>query len=363
MEKGLYIHVPFCVKKCEYCDFYSLPFSSSAADEYLNSIISEMQKYKGHKVSTLYIGGGTPSLLGANRIARLLSETNRIFGDFTESTVEVNPTENLYDFFVAAKQNGINRVSVGMQSADDRELISLTRRHTAADTERTVNDALRAGIDNISLDLMLAIPLQTEKSLTKSIQKAVQLNPRHISAYILKTEVGTPFYKKRALLDLPDDDKAADMYLQAVAELESAGYLQYEISNFAQPGFESRHNINYWKCGEYIGIGPAAHGFLDGTRYKYEKSLEKFLQNPTPVSLGVGGDRDEFFMLNLRLRDGLDIAHFSEKYNLSPKDAFYEKAEIYSRAGYLTLQNGTIRLTASGFLVSNTIISELLAVI
>jgi oxygen-independent coproporphyrinogen-3 oxidase len=260
---GLYIHIPFCTRKCAYCDFYSVTADDTLMDTYLlalcNSLQEWSQKLGGRNAQSLYLGGGTPILFGARRLCTLLNECKRHFGlEQAEITLEANPNHTDYETLLALRHAGYNRISFGVQSAVDDELKQLTRSHTAEQAEAAILAARQAGFENISADLMLAIPGQTQESMRQSVRFLSALGIQHISAYLLKIEEGTPFYERRAALPLPNEDETAELYLQAVTALEEAGYQQYEISNFAKVGFACRHNLLYWDCQEYLGLGPAA---------------------------------------------------------------------------------------------------------
>lgn len=352
--KGLYLHVPFCASKCSYCDFHSACGDDALMDSYCDALCREMENHRGQVVDSLYIGGGTPSLLGAERIAKVLEAVHKNFTLSGEATMEANPADDLYEIFKAAKQGGINRISMGVQSGIGEELKILSRRHGVYEAEKAVEDCRRAGIHNISLDLMLGIPLQTPETLHKSIEFLVGLEPKHISAYILKLEEGTPLYKSRGTLPFPDEDTTADLYLQTVKELAEKGFSQYEISNFAVEGYESQHNLKYWRCQEYVGIGPSAHGFLDGKRYFYPADTEGFIKKPQIIPDGEGGGEEERFMLGLRLTEGVDIEDF-------PHLKLKEKAEIFVKHGLCRLEENRLSLTSQGFLVSNEILAEFLS--
>lgn len=362
---GLYIHIPFCKSKCPYCDFFSGKASERDYEDYTcflsDKIIMWGQKCKKCIVSSIYFGGGTPSILGAERLASLLSiiKTHFKVADDAEITVEVNPDSGKVLDFCLLKESGFNRISVGMQSAVEAELKALGRIHSADDAMITIKRAKNAGINNISLDLMLGIPYQTDESLKKSIEFCASCDVTHISSYILKIEAGTKFEKMKDKLLFPNDDRQAQLYLLAVDTLEALGYKQYEISNFSKPGFESRHNINYWKCGEYIGIGPSAHSFFEGKRFYYNRSLKNFADDKINFDC-FGGDKEEFIMLSLRLKDGLKFKEYKEKYN---EDFPCDKLQIikkYSKLGYMELNDTGCSFTPKGFLVSNTIISKLI---
>ena len=366
---GLYIHIPFCAGKCPYCDFYSLAAEDETFRAYtaaaVNSIIRWANKLS-RPFDTLYFGGGTPSLIGAERLADLAETAAAAFGtvNMPEITVECNPSnvgaENARFDFERLKQAGINRISLGLQSAVDTERTALGRKGTAADTVRAIQRAKAAGITNISLDLMLGIPGQTQDSLKRSVDFCAAAGITHVSAYMLKIEEGTPFAARKGLLNLPDEDKVCDYYLQTIEELEQAGFKQYEISNFARPGFASRHNLKYWHCEEYLGIGPAAHSFIDGRRFYYERDLEAFLNGCAPVQDGEGGGFEEYAMLRLRLNEGLKESETLDKYGFGIPETMRERAKIYAEQGLLNLDVKGIYFTPKGFLLSNKIIGELL---
>ncbi len=359
-KRGLYIHIPFCATKCAYCDFYSFTPCDEIIDRYLNAIIRELDNYKDFEVSTLYIGGGTPSIIGEKRLGFLLNEISKRFGSFEEATIEANPADNLLELFKVTKRGGINRVSLGVQSAIPEELALLSRRHTNSDVLRAVADCKTAGITNISLDLMLGIPNQTEQSLQESIDFLCKLDPTHISAYILKLEEGTPLFKIKDSLNLPDSDRVADLYLMAVELLKAKGYGQYEISNFAKNGYESKHNLLYWQGNEYIGIGASAHGYLNGKRYYYPRDIDGFIGGVSPVFDGEGGSVEEYLMLRLRLREGVDYNTLEQRFNISCQ-CIKAKAEALAKHGLTTTTEQGFALTEKGFLVSNSVILEILS--
>lgn len=359
LERGLYIHIPFCASKCAYCDFYSFKPQGEIIDQYLSATLRELDKYKGYKVSTLYIGGGTPSLIGEERLEFLLGEISNRFGSFEEATIEANPADNLLEFFKTAKKGGINRVSLGVQSANIDELALLSRRHTNDDVLRAVADCKAAGITNISLDLMLGIPNQTEQSLKKSIDFLCELEPKHISAYILKLEKGTPLFKAKDTLNLPDEDEVSDLYLTAVQLLQERGYNQYEISNFAKNGCESKHNLLYWQGNEYIGVGASAHGYLNGKRYFYPRDINAFLGGVSPTFDGEGGSLEEYLMLRLRLSNGVNYNSLQKRFNLSC-NGIKNTAQGLAKHGLITATEQGFALTPKGFLVSNSVILEII---
>lgn len=365
--KGLYLHIPFCKKKCAYCDFYSACVSDGMLDSYTESLIREIKNWGGvlrrPVFDTVYFGGGTPSLLGE----RLAAVADAVYSAFeitsgAEITLELNPTgdsSKTSDFMKTARKSGINRLSVGAQSGSDRELKLLGRTHTAADTLAAVSAARKAGFDNISLDLMLGLPGSDIGTLSKSIDFVLSAEPEHISAYILKIEENTYFYKMRESLSLPDDDSAADQYLYMCERLEKSGYTHYEISNFCLTGRESRHNLKYWRCREYLGIGPSAHSFINGKRFYYPRDMKAFIKGTKPVYDGNGGDAEEYIMLRLRLAEGLDIKELESRFGINA-DKIRKAVVPLKKAGFLKTGDSTIRLTDKGMTVSNSIITKIL---
>lgn len=360
---GLYIHIPFCDSKCAYCDFYSVA-NKNEYDYYTQKLIEKIILYSkkyNRVVETIYFGGGTPSVLGTERLCLILMaiKSNFSITNNCEVTVEVNPCSAERLDFTVMKDCGFNRLSIGMQSAIDSELKLLSRRHSAQKARETVFRAQKSGFDNISLDLMLCVPTQTKNSLTESIEFCKDCDVQHISAYILKIEEGTEFYKNRNSLDLFNDDEQAMLYLHAVEELEKYGYHQYEISNFSKLGYEGKHNLKYWRDEEYLGIGPSAHSFIDGKRFYYDRSFEKFY-NDEIVEDGIGGDIEEFIMLKLRLKEGLDLSELSVKFNYPISDNFKNRIMTLKNQDLIEYSDDIIRLTKKGFLVSNSVINYIL---
>ena len=365
---SIYIHIPFCKSKCPYCDFYSAqPRGDSALEQYEKAVCARLFSYGGKyghpAVGTVYFGGGTPSVFGADRLCRVLGAVRaafRISAD-AEITAECNPGDVDAAFFETLRAGGFNRISMGMQSANADELRVLGRRHDAETVRRAAQAAREAGIGNISVDLMLALPHSNCGLLGRSVDFCAALGADHVSAYILKIEPGTAFAAQAETLGLPDEDGAADQYLFAVDRLKALGYDQYEISNFARPGRESRHNLQYWRCGEYLGLGPAAHSFVDGRRFYFPRDLAGFLAGGAPVDDGPGGAFPEYAMLALRLTEGLRRKDCVERF--ADGDAQYEavrRAAAWLPKSLVLADHERIALTAEGFLVSNTILSEIL---
>lgn len=341
-RSGLYFHIPFCKSKCPYCDFYSVKFDEASAQQYVQEICDEIKQYQGI-FDTVYFGGGTPSILPPELIGKILDCARAQFeiSDDAEITVECNPSKDLSEDFKKYASYGVNRISVGMQSAVDSERFALGRVAGRNEVERTINYARQSGIENISLDLMLGTPKQTIESLDYSFDFIKSVGVPHVSAYMLKIEEGTKFFQMRDRLVLPDDDTVGEMYLKTVETLASFGIEQYEISNFAVPGFESRHNTKYWTLTPYLGIGKSAHSFWGGKRFFYDIEWNK-------IDDGTGGDKEEQIMLGLRLEKGIDKS-------LVDRD-FAE----FVKMGYVADLGERIALTPKGMLVSNTIINYII---
>lgn len=359
---GIYIHIPFCEQKCNYCDFYSI-CDKSEFDRYTEKLISVIMqsKYTDRVVDTIYFGGGTPSVLGEKRLVAILNTIKQSF-EITkdaEITLEVNPCSAEYIDFSVLKTCGFNRLSIGLQSSNEKELKTLGRRHSAKDAQDTVKRARNASFDNISLDLMLCIPHQTKNSLTESIKFCKDCGVEHISAYILKIEENTPFYIIKNELNLFNDDEQAQFYLHAVKQLDKFGYHQYEISNFSKPQYEGKHNLKYWHDEEYLGFGPSAHSFIDSKRYYYNRSLDDFY-NDLIIEDGKGGEIEEYIMLRLRLKEGLKLTNLKDKYNYTVKKSLLTMVEKLCDNQLVTFKNDTIALTTKGFLVSNSIINYII---
>ena len=361
-DLGIYIHVPFCGKKCSYCDFYSVDYTRHAAENYVSAVLRNIQYYSDRQrtVSTVYFGGGTPSLLAPEQLGSILGGIGNCFALDTQAeiTLEANPCtlneEKLYEL----RETGINRLSIGVQSMIDSELKILGRVHSAERAEIAVLDAAKAGFDNISCDLMIALPDQGTESLRYSIEQLTAMPVQHISAYILKTEEGTPFDCDDIKLRLPDEDVTARLYLEMVRILEERGFMQYEVSNFAVKGFESRHNCRYWKCEDYLGIGPAAHSCYNGKRFAVERDITGFIRDDVQ-SVTVTDESpcgyEEFAMLRLRLKEGLRFSDVPEH-----REKIEGKLLPLIREGYAGTDGERVWLTPKGFLMSNSVIEYLI---
>ena len=352
--RGLYIHVPFCAKKCPYCDFYSLPISEQKAGEYKNAVIRNLSKYNKERFDTVYFGGGTPALI-YDKIKEILGAVN--FTENAEITVECNPESADETVLRELKNAGANRLSFGVQSLDGTELSALGRTHSAQNAIDVILLANSLGFENISADIMLGVPNQTLDSLEKTIEELCGLPITHVSAYLLKIEPNTVFGRKsKETADImPDEDLQSELYLRAVELLESRGFTQYEISNFAKAGFESRHNLKYWRAEEYVGIGPSAHSYHNGKRFAVSRNLAKFLEDNFQHEeiTDESPDKDEEkILLGLRLCEGVELSkrlseRLKKRLSLIPEE-------------YYRITNNRLSLTPLGFLVSNEIIATLL---
>ena len=366
---GLYIHIPFCKAKCAYCDFYSLAHSEEKMDAYVAALLHHLEEVApraaGMQVDTVYFGGGTPSYLGAARLCRILQTVLRRYdvARDAEITLEANP-DSAGDWKELRKlrRAGFNRLSLGVQSTDDALLRRIGRVHTYEQVQQAVTAVRKAKFTNLSLDLIYGLPGQTMEDWQRTLADAVALGPEHLSCYGLKLEEGTPLWQQRQTLTLPDDDAQADMYLYTVAALGGMGYEQYEISNFAKPGKESRHNLKYWRMEEYAGFGPGAHSDFGGVRYGYVRDIDSYIAGRLVLSESETDStlaRDyEYVMLSLRTAAGIDRQTFEKRYRqrFQPMEALFEQ---YEKAGLASRTEGGWRLTPKGFLVSNSIITAL----
>ena len=323
---------------------------------YVEALIKSLKLWGGklsRPINTIYLGGGTPSLLN-HRIIPLLDTVKSSFSvdDNAEITLGINPQSNIEEMLTYAKKAGVNRLSIGAQSGNDSFLKTLGRTHTAADTVNAVNTARKLGFSNISLDLMIGLPDSNLETLKRDLDFLLELKPEHISCYILKIEQNTAFYKFQNKLNLPNEDAVSDQYLFMCNYLKQNGFSHYEISNFCKNGYESVHNLKYWNCEEYLGLGPSAHSFLKGKRFYYPNDLKSFINGNEPIFDSIGGDKAEKIMLSLRLNSGIDTN------NLPPKAK--EKCLKFSKNGLGILSDNRFSLTDEGMLVSNAIITEIL---
>ncbi len=368
---GIYIHIPFCRAKCRYCDFCSHAPRDGEREAYVAALKSQIESYKprfeGYVAGTVYFGGGTPTLLPPRQLGDILDVLGKNIEIDAEAeiTTECNPATVDKSALEQLRSYGINRLSIGVQSLNDNELRSLGRLHTAEQFVRTFEDAREAGFDNISLDLMYGIPEQTSESWHATLDAAVALKPQHISAYGLRVEQGTPFGDMGDKLILPDENATVQMYLDAVERLEAAGIYQYEISNFACQGRESRHNIKYWRCEPYVGFGAAAHSCFEGYRYAAPGDVSAFVdgqwtEEASRISLNETDMESEYVMLVMRLKNGLCRADYISKFGIDPDQKYSSRLQKYVREGYAQIDEKGYRFTLRGMLVSNYILADIL---
>ncbi|MEL4106163.1 radical SAM family heme chaperone HemW [Oscillospiraceae bacterium WX1] len=370
---GVYIHIPFCAGKCAYCDFYSLSGHEKLMPVYQHALLSHIREYgpqlDGYLTDTIYFGGGTPSIYGSDRLIALfdaLKKYGHVLLD-AEVTTEVNPASITKADLLRLRRAGFNRLSIGVQSANDALLKSLGRKHTFADAEETVKNAREAGFDNISIDLIYGLPSQTRDDWADTLGRAAALKPEHISCYGLKIEEGSQLYIYKDSPFLPDDDTQADMYLYAVETLSRFGLKQYEISNFARRSYESRHNMKYWFGDEYLGFGAAAHSYIGGKRYNHIADLEKYSDNiiagrpVVDMTEEISGFElaGEYLMLRLRTTHGISEKEYYDIYPCS-MDSTVKLLRFYESKGWASFSEGRWSFTPLGFLLSNTLIGQIL---
>ena len=371
---GIYIHIPFCASKCSYCDFYSLAGCDDLMPEYHKALIAHMEgsayAIKNYEVDTIYFGGGTPSYYGAENLIALL-DTLKANGNVrmdAEITVECNPDSVDLADLKLLRQEGVNRLSIGLQSTDNDLLKLIGRRHNFQQAVQTMQNARKAGFDNINLDLIYGLPSQTKNDWAETLAKVVGLHPEHISCYGLRLEEGTPMYADyHGSPILPDDDEQADMYCYAAEMLERYGYRQYEVSNFCAPGFESRHNLKYWNLEDYMGFGPGAHSCVGTLRYSFVRDLRQYIsgvdkqtsiideyQRIDPLERAV-----EYIMLGMRTVRGISEKDYRARCQ-SDWRPVYQTLLAFRQKGWAVEEEGRWQFTVPGFLISNTLIGLLL---
>lgn len=379
---AIYIHIPFCVRKCLYCDFLSAPASDETREQYVQALCREIREerksYVNYKIETIFLGGGTPSLLSGEQLDRILGTVFDAYqvADDCEISMEVNPGTVTKEKLKAYKRAGVNRLSIGMQSAVEEELQSLGRIHSSEDAFDTYELAIKTGFNNINIDLMSAIPGQTKESWKESLKRILDLEPApaHVSAYSLIIEEGTPFFEKTPTL--PDEDTEREMYKITNDILSESGYLRYEISNYAKPGFACRHNCTYWERGSYAGFGIGAASLVEQVRFSNTRNLKdylgKYLKNATVAikenrqELSVEEQMEEFMFLGLRMMRGVSAGKFSDLFGKTIEQVYPGIVEKYCRQGLLQKipEQGSgearIALTERGIDVSNVIMADFL---
>ncbi len=375
---GLYIHIPFCRSKCEYCDFCSfVPNNSAVIEHYTDALLLQMEDWRDkclpYEIDSVYIGGGTPTFLDMPHLQRIIEGVYRNFKvqKNAEFSIESNPATLKYEDMRRLRRLGVNRLSIGMQSAVPAELKALGRTHSVEESEQAYNEARRAGFDNISIDLMYGIPEQTVDSFMQSLSFAASRAPEHISLYALKIEDGTPFARRRETLALPGEDAEYDMYMRAVDYLDARGYKRYEISNFAVPGYESKHNLKYWHCDEYLGLGASAHSYFGRERFSATRVVRDYIDGleiiGSDINIITSCDKirsresmDEYVMLGMRLDEGISTREFDKRFGVSFKEKYGVLLDEYIKDGFVAFDGDRYRFTSNGMFVSNYILSSVL---
>lgn len=379
MELGIYVHIPFCVKKCSYCDFVSYPNKFELQEEYVKKLIEEIEDNKEllskNEITTIYIGGGTPSSIKPELIEKILNKIfeianieNKEKRESMEITIEVNPGTVNESYLQLYKNCGINRLSIGLQSTNNQILKTIGRIHTFEQFLNTYKAALEAGFKNINVDLMLGLPGQTISDLRKSLEDIVKLEPepQHISIYSLIVEEGTEIEKKinEGILELPDEETERNQYKYSKNYLELMGYKHYEISNFAKPEYESKHNTNCWEQKQYLGIGLAAHSYINGCRYSNTCDLNQYLNNKSGDIKTIHEKqtkedmKKEYMLLGLRKTDGISILKFKEKFGENPIYVFRKELQKLVDNGLLIIDLDNIKLTDKGLDFANIVWEE-----
>ena len=379
-ELELYIHIPFCVKKCAYCDFLSGPASNQQIEEYVQALIEEIRYYKEfvkkYEVSTVFWGGGTPSLLTGEQMKALMETLRQTFfiRQNAEITMEANPGTVTVEKLLACQKAGINRISFGLQSVNNEELKMLGRIHTYEEFLESYEAARKAGFQNINVDLISAIPKQTVRSWEQTLQTIISLQPEHISAYSLIVEEGTPFaklYGEGGKLEhlLPTEEEERRIYERTEKLLREAGYHRYEISNYAKEGYECQHNLGYWERKEYLGLGLGASSLIEETRFHNTDEMKEYLRDASnPILLRREQEKldrqeqmEEFVFLGLRKIRGIQEEKFAEMFGEDIWDCYGKNLERVIKEGLLEREEGVLRLTRKGIDVSNYVFYEILS--
>ncbi|MCS6873615.1 MAG: radical SAM family heme chaperone HemW [Pyrinomonadaceae bacterium] len=365
---GIYIHFPFCLSRCSYCDFVTEIYrDEDFVEKYIAAICKEisLSAASPYQVDTIYFGGGTPSLLKSSQLERILKIIDLKFSlmfDELEITLEMNPASISLEKLKQFKSLGINRASFGVQTFDDYLLRILSRRHTAKQSIETFHLLRKAGFDNVSFDLIVGLPHQTMQIWKDDLKKAIDLNPEHLSLYLLEIHEGTPLAKqiRSQRQPQPDEDLSAEMYKTMIECLENSGYVQYEISNFARSGFQSRHNLKYWRCSPVFGFGVSAFSFCDGRRWSNEKNIKKYIETVESGRLPINFTENvnlasEFAFLGLRLADGINLDEYKQRFGFDLLEQFHDEIEKFQKLGLVEIKEGSLRLTKQGMIYSNEV--------
>lgn len=370
MPRSAYIHIPFCQQICPYCDFNKYHLKGQPVDDYLKALAKEIQLATEHapdNMETVFIGGGTPTVLTLRQMEFLLDTINRYLkpSPSAEFTIEANPGTVHYDLLHLMYQNGVNRLSFGVQSFDETLLKKLGRIHSLRDIYRSIDLARSAGFTNISIDLMFRLPGQSMDQLEDSVEKAVKLDLPHLSAYSLTIEAGTVYDKlyQKNRLSLPDEDMEADMFQLLIDRLTAAGYRQYEISNFARPGYESRHNLTYWRNEEYYGFGAGAHGYVKGVRYMNVNGVTAYIKQMFELGsareeehlVSLKEAMEETMMLGLRLAEGVSKDSFHKRFGIKVEEQYGPQLHHLLNKGLICTDGKRYRLTPKGIFLGNEV--------
>ncbi len=365
---GLYLHIPFCVSKCKYCDFCSFPKGEEDRRRYVAALIREIENAPRdeREIDSIFFGGGTPTLLSEDAFSEIFSVLRKKYriSEDAEITVEANPGTVTKEKLCVLRSLGVNRISMGLQSSHDRELSILGRIHTYGDFLESYRMVSECGFENVNIDLMYAIPEQTVENFEQTLRRVIALAPAHISAYSLIIEDGTPFGKAKKSLALPSEEEETAMYESACRLLGEAGYHHYEISNYAKEGRACRHNLRYWQGGDYLGFGLAAHSLYRGERLAATEDFSSYLSNPLSLracnSLDLASEAEEYVMLGLRTSFGISLREYRARFGSDFLHDREEKLSLYEKLGYLLRDGDCLRLTEKGFYVSNAILCEIL---
>ncbi|WP_438830862.1 radical SAM family heme chaperone HemW [Streptococcus pluranimalium] len=362
-----YVHIPFCTQICYYCDFSKVFIKNQPVDDYLTALISEFNDYNIHDLKTLYIGGGTPTAISAEQLDYLLSNLEKQINleMLEEFTIEANPGDLTLEKIEVLKKSAVNRVSLGVQTFFDKQLKQIGRSHNEAQIYESIDALKAAGLTNISIDLIYALPNQTMEQVEENVRKALALDIPHLSLYSLILENHTVFMNKqrRGRLHLPNEDIEADMFTYIINELEKNGFEHYEISNFTKPGFESRHNLMYWDNVEYYGVGAGASGYLDGVRYRNRGPIQHYLKAIAEHGHSRLGEdilskeemMEEEFFLGLRKKSGISISHFEAKFGVGFEERYGQIVADLVKDGLLIHEDDTIRMTKKGLFLGDTV--------
>lgn len=361
-----YVHIPFCTQICYYCDFSKVFIKNQPVDAYLEHLIQETRSYEIGKLRTLYIGGGTPTALSAQQLAYLLTELPKVMdlSEVEEFTIEANPGDLDPDKIAVLKDSQVNRVSLGVQTFDNKMLKKIGRSHQEQDIYDNIRHLRQAGFDNISIDLIYALPGQTMDQVKENVAKAIDLDIPHMSLYSLILENHTVFMNRmrRGKLPLPKEELEAEMFEYIIEELEKAGFEHYEISNFSKPGFESRHNLVYWDNAEYYGLGAGASGYVDGIRYKNHGPIRHYLEaveagkaRITEEHLTLEEKMEEELFLGLRKKTGVSKARFEEKFGVSFDQRYGQVVASLTEQGLLVPDDKQVRMTKRGLFLGDTV--------